>query len=595
MKNIRVKITITIFLLVWIIILGQVYSISIKSNAYYDELSIRNRIKTKIIVSSRGMILDRNKQPLAVNKLGFSIKISPHLKYKKREKELDTAINTLVKYIPNINAEKIKKRYKNSDSVYRHKDVTVIDYIQYNDIIPFFTKISLNKNIHIESVNRRYYPQGEIAAHLVGYVAKPSKKDIKKDKITQYTNIIGKSGLEKFYNGKLQGNLGYIKIEVDAFNKKVQDIDKNYPKHNQALITTIDLRLQKYIHNLFNGLSGAAIVMDVKNGDILTMGSFPEFNNNLFVNGISFDDWKKIQKDFDHPFTNKITRGNYPPGSVIKMGVALSYLENNIYPNSNIYCTGSFKLGNRNFRCWKHQGHSNTDMVKAIRESCDDYFYKQSLKVGIDKIATTLNKFGFGQKTGIDQPAEFYGINPHKDWKRNRYRMPWYMGETLVSSIGQGFTLVTPIQIARYTSFLATGKLVVPHLMQSINNKKYQQHNIDLKYDKNHLNIIRKGMYQVCNHPRGTAYRHMRNSKIKLAGKTGTAQVVSIPQSEKKRMKESELEYYKRSHAWLTTYGPFKNPKYVVTVLIEHGGHGGQAAGPIVSKIYNKLIELGYI
>jgi penicillin-binding protein 2 len=169
------------------------------------------------------------------------------------------------------------------------------------------------------------------------------------------------------------------------------------------------------------------------------------------------------------------------------------------------------------------------------------------------------------------------------------------MGETLVSSIGQGFTLVTPIQIARYTSFLATGKLVIPHLMQSINNKKYKQQNIDLKYDKNHLNIIRKGMYQVCNHPRGTAYRHMRNSKIKLAGKTGTAQVVSIPQSEKKRMKESELEYYKRSHAWLTTYGPFKNPKYVVTVLIEHGGHGGQAAGPIVSKIYNKLIELNYI
>jgi penicillin-binding protein 2 len=542
------------------------------------------------------MILDRNLKPLAVNRLGFSIKIAPHLKYKRKKAKLDSAINTIIEHIPSLNADKIRKVYKNRDSIYRHDNVTVVEYLDYNEVMPKLTQLSLNEDIFIEPLNRRFYPQGEVAAHLVGYVSKSSKKDREKNIVSQYTNIIGKSGLEKFYNKELEGELGYIKTEVDAFNKKVRDIERHYPKYNPALITTIDLELQHYIHTLFDGLSGVAIVMDAHNGDIITMGSFPEFNNNLFVNGISFKEWKKIQNNFDHPFTNKATRGNYPPGSVIKMGVALGYLEHGLSKDFSVYCSGSFKLGKRNFRCWKSSGHGKTSVIKAIRESCDDYFYKASLKIGINNISETLNKYGFGSKTGIDQPSEFYGINPNKDWKLLKYNMPWYMGETLVSSIGQGFTLVTPIQIARYTAFLATGKLPTPHLMSSIGDIKYEPKVENIEYDPYHMSLIRKGMYQVCNHSRGTASNHLRKiKKIKIAGKTGTAQVVSIPQSEKKRMKESELEYYKRSHAWLTTYGPYKNPKYVVTVLIEHGGHGGQAAGPIVAKIYNKLIDLGYI
>ena len=297
-----------------------------------------------------------------------------------------------------------------------------------------------------------------------------------------------------------------------------------------------------------------------------------------------------MRNDLNHPFTNKLVNGLYPPGSVIKMGVALSFLENGIKENFSVFDTGEIELGKRKFRCWKEKGHGNTNFTKAIRESCDDFFYKGSLLIGINKISETLNKFGFGEKTGIDQINEFRGTNPNKKWKKSKYKMPWYKGETLISSIGQGFVLVTPMQIARYTSFLASGKLPTPHL-----SKENYKKPTTIEIDKKHLKIIRQAMYQVANHPKGTLTNYITDRNITIAAKTGTAQVIGIPQSEKKRMREDELEYYHRSHAWVTTYAPYKNPKYSVTIFVEHGGHGGKAAGNMINKIYKKLNELKYI
>lgn len=329
--------------------------------------------------------------------------------------------------------------------------------------------------------------------------------------------------------------------------------------------------------------------MDARNGELLAAGSYPEFDNNIFVDGISVKDWDKMRNDFNHPFTNKLINGKYPPGSVIKMGIALSFLENGLKPDFEVFDNGFIKVGRRKFRCWKSGGHGKVGFRKAIRESCDDFFYKGSLEIGINKISKTLKKLGIGVETGIELPNEFYATNPNKEWKQGRYKQPWYIGDTINASIGQGYMSVTPMQIARYTAFIATGKLSKPHFAKE-NYEKPKK--IDFK--SSYLKIVRQGMYDVVNHPKGTA-RNYINTKIKIAGKTGTAQVISIPQAEKVRMKEHELEYYHRSHAWLTTYGPFKNPRYVVTVLVEHGGHGGNAAGGAVSKIFNKLIELGYI
>ena len=329
--------------------------------------------------------------------------------------------------------------------------------------------------------------------------------------------------------------------------------------------------------------------MNANNGEVLASASFPEFDNNIFVRGISVKEWNEMRNDFNHPFTNKIINGLYPPGSVIKMGVALSFLENGIPDDFSVNCSGSLTIGNRNFRCWKSTGHGSVNFRKAIAESCDDFFYKGSLKIGINKISHTLDKLGFGEQTGIDQINEFSGVNPNKEWKEKKYNQPGYVGETVITSIGQGNVLVTPIQIARYTSYVATGKLPKPHFYKA-NYEEPKELDIPSKY----LDIMRKGMYDVSYSPKGTANKHI-NSKITIASKTGTAQVVSIPQSEKVRMKESELQYYERSHAWITTYGPFENPQYVVTIIEEHGGHGGEAAGDVASKIYDKLQELGYI
>jgi len=591
----RLKIVFYIFILVWIILISKVYYLSIKSNSYFDLLAKQNIIKKEWIIPIRGEIFDRNLNPLAINKIGFKIKIKPHLSYKKRVDELNETVDFILKLLPNLNKDKIYRKYIRKDSPYNHEHIEVVDFIPYEETIPYFTKLNLQKNILIEPTFKRFYPYGKIASHVIGYVSRTNKKEAK-DVVAKMVGIIGKSGVEKFYNKYLQGELGYRLIKVTAFNKEIEILEEKSPKENQDLVLTIDIRLQKYLEELFKDKSGVAIIMGV-DGEILAAGSFPEYDLNMFVSGISKKKWQELTSSFDHPFTNKLVNGLYPPGSIIKMGVALSFLQSKkINQYTPFFCSGAIELGKRKFRCWKRDGHRKIDMKIAIRESCDVYFYEGSLIVGIDEISKTLKRVGFGKKSGVDLPNEFIGIVPNKEWKEKRYGRKWFIGETVVASIGQGYSLATPMQVARHTALLASSKLPTPYFA-----KKFIDSNFKPKYDdvltliqKRGLPLIQKAMYEVCNHPKGTATKHL-NTSIKIAGKTGTAQVIGIPQDEKKRMKEEELKYYSRSHAWLTTYGPYKDPKYIVTVLVEHGGHGGSTAGPIVSKIYDKLIELGYI
>ncbi len=586
----RILVVIYFAIAICILILGRVFNLSIASNEYYENLSNKNHLKREYTPAPRGAILDRNGDFLALNKIGFRITVKPHLQASKTVGELQNIFRLIEKYFPQYTYADLEKTYMNEDSMYRHEDIVLVEHIPYDDFFKYYPIFNSNDYVEIKSSTSRFYPYGNIGAHFIGYTGRISVKDIEKDEKQKYYETIGKSGLEKFYNKELQGELGVKTIKVNSVYKIV-GIAGDKPPSVQDIHTTVDMRLQKYIHEIFADQSGAVIVMDVNDGEILAGGSFPEFDNNIFVNGVSHDDWNNIINDFNHPFTNKLINGKYPPGSVIKMGVAISFLENGISPDTSIYCTGSLQFGNRNFRCWRQSGHGETGFIKAIRESCDDFFYKGSLKIGIDNISKTLKKFGIGEQTGVDQPNESVGINPNKMWKQNILKMPWYQGETVVSSIGQGFLNVTPMQIARYTGALATGKLVQPHFIKSQNGVKI----IDLDTSSEHFALIRQGMFEVTNHGGGTAVANVRNSQIPIAGKTGTAQVIGIPQSEKKRMAENELEYYQRSHAWLTSYAPFDKPQYAVTVLVEHGGHGGTAAGEISGQIYNKLIELGYI
>lgn len=587
--NIRLNIVFLIIFGVMITLLSRVYFLSIKSNTYFEELSKNNYIKRVYKLPIRGNIEDRNGEQLAINEVGFSILIKPHLSSNKYKEKLEGLVDLIVKHFPEYEKEKLIKEYKRDDSSYNHDYIKIVDYIPYNEIFSKYTVLASNEDIKIEPSTKRFYPQKEVASHIIGYVGKASKLDILNNELSSYTGVIGKNGLEKYHNSKLQGELGYKDVKVNALNKEIEILEEKEPSIDNSIKTTIDINLQKYVQEVFEGKSGAVIIMDVRNGEILTAASFPEFDNNIFARGITAKEWDEMRNDFNHPFTNKIINGLYPPGSVIKMGVALSFLENGIKDNFTVNCTGSLPIGNRNFRCWKSTGHGTVNFRKAISESCDDFFYKGSLKLGINKISQTLDKLGFGQLSGIDQINEFVGVNPNKEWKEKKYNQPWYVGETVITSIGQGNMLVTPLQIARYTSFLASGKLPKPHFYKA----NYEEPK-DLGIPKEYLELMRKGMFDVSYDPKGTASKYI-NSKITIASKTGTAQVVTIPQSEKVRMKETELKYFQRSHAWITTFAPFKNPQYAITVIEEHGGHGGEATGAVVSKIYDKLYDLGYI
>jgi len=592
----RIRILLFMFFAFWLVLLVRIYYISIKSNTYYEELAKQNAIKVEDLAPPRGSILDTNGKPLAVNKVGFSIGIKPQLSSKSKRKVLDEEIDFLAQTLENIDKEKIKKLYIKRDSPYAHEFVKVIDFISYNHVINKFSKLSLRDNLKITIASKRFYPYNELASHVIGYVAKANLKDEQENRVVKLTGFIGKTGIEKYYNDVLQGEKGERKTKVTAFNEEIEQIDKRLPVSSNIKLS-LNLEFQQYITDLFEGKSGAIIVMNAKTGQIVSAGSFPEYNLNQFVSGISQKEWEVLSNDFNHPFTNKLINGLYPPGSSIKPGVAVALLESGlITPYTTFYDTGSFELGGRNFRCWKKHGHGKTNIKKAIRESCDDFFYKGSLKVGIDKITPVLKKLGFGAKTGVDLPHEFIGTVPGRVWKMQKYQKPWYQGETLITSIGQGYFLTTPLQIADYTALLATGYKVTPHFIDSVNGLKvdYGKKDILTKIEKKYLPLIRKGMREVISSPHGTGH-HYIHSKVKIAGKTGTAQVVGIPQKEKKRMKEYELEYFHRSHAWFTTYGPYKNPQFVVTVMVEHGGHGGSAAGKMISKIYDKLLEMGYI
>ena len=337
-------------------------------------------------------------------------------------------------------------------------------------MIGAYPKLSINKMIRVESETKRYYPSGSIATHIVGYVARSNRKDNEEDEVVSKVGVVGKTGLERQYNKVLQGELGYRIVKVSATNKEVAEIEKKEPIEDQNLELNVDLRLQKRINELFKEQSGVAVVMHV-NGDVLAAVSYPSYDPNLFVGGISSKDWKKLISDFNHPFTNKIISGLYPPGSTIKMGMALAYAQSGKTSLDHAeYCKGYIKIGKNShkFRCWSKWGHGSVGLRKAIRESCDVYFYNKSLQVGINEISKHLNRYGLGVKTGIDLPRERSGVIPNKMWKMKRYKKPWFLGETIIASIGQGYTLVTPLQVARYTAFLATKKLPTPHLVNKV-------------------------------------------------------------------------------------------------------------------------------
>jgi len=570
----------------------RVYDLSVKSYSKYNKLSKENIIKTIPIAPVRGVIYDRNHNVLASNELRFDLTIKPHLK----TKELNSTLNDIANVL-DVNITQIYKEYQKQNSPYNHNAIPVIRYLTEDEVYKIEPILALNGNIGFKTTYLRKYPYKIFLSNILGYVSKANEKDLKRNPVIALTQISGKRGVEKYYDDILQGVAGEKKVLVNAKNEVLKVLSFKPPK-SHTITLSIDKNLQQYIYNLLmsENKKGAVVVMRT-NGEILALVSTPSYDNNLFVKGISYKKWNKLSHNIYNPLLDKPVSGLYPPGSTIKPAEALIAIASGKWnPWKKIEAPGYILVGNRKFRDWRPWGHGKTDILKAIKESVDTYFYQIGLKLGINYIAKKLRKMGFGKKTGIDLPNEKSGIVPDKEWKAKKYHQPWFIGETLNASIGQGYFLVTPLQVAVNTALIASGKLPKPFVVKKIDNNltKPVLKDVLTQREKNALRLVRRGMWMVCNAPGGTATRHI-HAKITIAGKTGTAQVYSIPQEVKKRKREDELAYFHRSHAWLTTYGPYRHPQFVVTVLIEHGGHGGSAAGGIVSKIYNYLVDKGYI
>ncbi len=589
----RYKIIIFFVFVFYSILIYRTYTLSVVSNKKYLNLSKDNYTKVVPIAPVRGIIFDRFGNALAFNELRFDLDLRPHLK----KKELKSTINDIAD-VMDVNQTKLYSIYRNQDSLYDNKDIPVIKYINEDTVFKIEPVLSLNPNISFKTVYFRKYPYKYFLSNILGYVARASVNDIKKNKVIKYTQIAGKRGIEAYYDNILQGVAGK-KIEIVNARNRVLKVVKYIPPKSHNIVLSVDTNLQKHIYNkmMKEKAKGAVIVMRT-DGEILALVSAPSYDNNLFVKGISYKKWNELSHNIYNPLLNKPVSGVYPPGSTVKPAEALGAIVSGKWnPWKKIECPGFLEIGHRKFRDWDPFGHGKTDVIKAIKESVDTYFYQVGLKLGINYLSKIFKQMGFGKKTGIDLPNEKSGIVPSREWKEKRYHQPWFLGDTVNTSIGQGYFLVTPIQIAVNTALLASGKLPKPFIVKKIDNNLTKPVLKDVlnKKEKKSLWIVRKGMWEVCNAPGGTATRHI-HTKITIAGKTGTAQVYYVPQVVKQRKKESELTYFHRSHSWLTTFGPYKDPQFVVTVLIEHGGHqGGKIAGEIVSYVYNYLVDKGYI
>ena len=464
--------------------------------------------------------------------------------------------------------------------------------------------VNLHKfeGVEINARLTRNYPNGEHAVHALGYVSRIDERDLSRVSEVDYagTTHIGKLGLERFYENELHGEVGIQQVEVNARGRTLRVLSETPPVQGNNLHLTIDSRLQKVAEQAFGEYSGAAVAIDPNNGEILALVSMPVFDPNLFVNGISFDNYNALRDSHRRPLFNRALSGQYPPGSTTKPFYALLGLESAIVKkDQSVYCIGYYKLPNeeRRYRDWKKRGHGPMDMHDAVTQSCDVYFYDLAYRAGIDRMAEFLDTFGFGTKTGVDSTGERNGLLPSREWKRGHDGMPWFPGETLITGIGQGALLVTPLQLANSTAaFASKGVRFQPYLVKTVEKiPSYEQvdtvSRIVARYEmqrERNWQHVHEAMINVVHGLRGTAKRISRGMQYKTAGKTGTAQVFEIAQDEE--YEEDEVIERLRDHALFISYAPADNPRIAVAVIVENGGHGSSVAAPIARQIMDAYL-----
>ena len=553
--------------------------------------SEQNRVRKISLADYRGEIKDRLGNVIVNVRPSFSLYVTP-----EDADNLSESLEFLSGLIE-INKDKLRSDIRRSPSF---KNVLIKRDISRREVAYIEENKMLLPGIRIKIEPIRNYAHKDFASHVLGYLGEVSKSELKISKFSRYElgDMVGKNGLEKIYESQLRGKKGFKEVEVDVSGRELKVLRKFSPKTGNSLVLTLDSRVQSKLETLMdevlreNSVEGSAVVMKVQSGEIIAMVSKPSFDPNSFATGISTKQWSGLVLDEKNPLQNRTIDGQYPPASTYKIVTAYAALaEKIIKPESTIFCPGHFRLGKRDYRCWKKRGHGDMNLHDALVQSCDVYFYTLGYRLGINNLAKYATKLGLGELTGIVLKGEKSGLVPSKQWKKKFKNEPWYPGETISASIGQGYNLVTPLQSARMISTIASGGLLVrPYLVKRIegyDGRLIQEFSPEvikkIKIEPEILRNIKEGLRGVVHEAHGTG-RRARLKNVIVAGKTGTAQVVAMKDSEEIDPEE-ETPYSHRDHAWFVAFAPYENPEVAVSVIIEHGGHGGATAAPIAGGI----------
>ena len=555
-----------------------------------------NRINVRLIPNQRGEIYDRNGVKLAGNEASYKITMVA-----EAAGDINLILERLSKIIK-LSPEDINRSKAELDRSAKFLPVTIVDRLERDDIAKIAVNAPMLPGINPEIGFSRTYPLGEIFAHVVGYVGPVSSRDLEiredPDPLLRIPRFqIGKVGIERELETTLRGKAGIKRVEVNALGRVMREIERKEGSKGANLKLTLDTNLQAYVRARLGTESASVVVLDCKSGEILAICSSPAYDPNKFVRGISFNDYGILRDDNHRPLASKTVQDAYPPGSTFKMVTVLAALEAGIIDHrEKIRCNGHVEVSSRKFHCWKRDGHGNVDLVKSLRESCDVYYYELAQRVGIEKIAEVARVLGLGKSFNIEMSAVTSGIVPDKLWKQNARSREWVVGDTVNSSIGQGYVLSSPLQLAVMMARIATGNEILPKLIKSINGFENDAIPGELSLNKNNLKLIRKALFEVTNDKRGTAY-HSRvlDKKSKIIGKSGTSQVRNISTVERTLgvLENKDLPWDQRDHALFVNYAPYDDPKIAVSVVVEHGGSGSTVAAPIARDITLQAIYKG--
>jgi len=593
--NRRMFITGSLKFFIMVGIVSRLFFLQVKENKKYLTLSDKNRIREWKLAPVRGEFHDYFGNVIAGNFEAYQLHVIPE------QVENFKYVIYRLKDLLDLSDSEFKKVLKKKKEIKPWETLIVSNNLSWDK----FSKINnhlydLNGVKPVISISRNY-PFDENFTHIIGYVSQANEQDIENTELIKKNFVpglkVGKIGLEKSFEEKLIGTNDIERYEVNAYGRRISQLEFQKGKKGQTLKLTVDTEIQKLANVLLKDKAGSICVMDIFTGEVIAMHSSPSFDPNLFVFGISQDNWQIIRNDPMKPLLNKTLQGRYSPGSTLKPIVALSALENGIInTNFTVRCTGKTEMYDQTYHCWKKEGHGYVSLRNAMKMSCDTYFYEIARKLGVDKLSETAKKFGLGKKV-FDNLFEIEkdGLIPNTQWKKNALGKGWLLGETIITGIGQGYIQTTPIQLCLMTAQIANGgyKIYPKIVIDGKDKIKPSDYYTPLYKNSKNIRIIQDAMFSSTNEVMGTSYRsRIDNPKYQFAGKTGTAQVKKITERERELdLKTSEIPYEQRDHALYIAYGPYVNPRYALSIVVEHGGNGSTTAAPMAKKLFKLIID----